>query len=149
MRTLNIAIDVDGSPSGYISWHNHFTNKSKIRTIRPSIKNERFGVQRMEMLAIYFAIVDNLKAFKKLKRTRQVIIVRSDSQSTIEQLNKKTGIRDKLIQRIYNSIKKMLDKIAYTIVFDYQSRTKNLAGKIIENIYRERYQKTIDCILGK
>jgi len=95
----------------------------------------------MEMLAIYFAIVDNLKAFKKLKRTRQVIIVRSDSQSTIEQLNKKTGIRDKLIQRIYNSIKRMLDKIAYTIVFDYQSRTKNLAGKIIENIYRERYQK--------
>ncbi len=141
LRTLNIAIDVDGSPSGYISWHNHFTNKSKIRTIRPSIKNERFGVQRMEMLAIYFAIVDNLKAFKKLKRTRQVIIVRSDSQSTIEQLNKKTGIRDKLIQRIYNSIKRMLDKIAYTIVFGYQSRTKNLAGKIIENIYRERYQK--------
>ncbi|MDP8906622.1 MAG: reverse transcriptase-like protein [Thermoproteota archaeon] len=141
MRTLNIAIDADGSPSGYITWHNHFTNKSKIRTVRPSIKNERFGVQRMEMLAIYFAIVDNLRAFKKLKRTRQIIIVRSDSKSTIEQLNEKTEIKDNLIQRIYRSIKRMLDKVTYTIVFNYQSRTENLAGKIIENIYRERCHK--------
>ena len=142
MRILNIAIDADGSPSGYITWHNHFTNKSKIRTVRPSIKNERFGVQRMEMLAIYFAIVDNLRAFKKLKRTRQIIIVRSDSKSTIEQLNEKTEIKDNLIQRIYRSIKRMLDKVTYTIVFDYQSRTENLAGKIIENIYRERCHKS-------
>lgn len=141
MRILNIAIDADGSPSGYITWHNHFTNKSNVRTIRPSIKNERFGVQRMEMLAIYFAIVDNLRAFKKLKRTRQIIIVRSDSKSTVEQLNEKTEIKDNLIQRIYKSIKRMLDKVTCTIVFDYQSRTKNLAGKIIENIYRERYHK--------
>lgn len=74
LRILNIAIDTDGSPSGYITRHNHFSNKSKIRTVRPSIKNERFGVQRMEMLAIYFAIVDNLRAFKKLKRTRQTIM---------------------------------------------------------------------------
>ncbi len=142
LRILNIAIDADGSPSGYITWHNHFTNKSKIRTVRPSIKNERFGVQRMEMLAIYFAIVDNLRAFKKLKRTRQIIIVRSDSKSTIEQLNEKTEIKDNLIQRIYRSIKRMLDKVTYTIVFDYQSRTENLAGKIIENIYRERCHKS-------
>jgi Reverse transcriptase-like len=142
LRILNIAIDADGSPSGYITWHNHFTNKSKIRTVRPSIRNERFGVQRMEMLAIYFAIVDNLRAFKKLKRTRQIIIVRSDSKSTIEQLNEKTEIKDNLIQRIYKSIKRMLDKVTFTIVFDYQSRTKNLAGKIIENIYRERYHKS-------
>ena len=69
LRNILIAIDVDGSPSGYISWHNHFQNKSKIRTLKPYKKNERFGVQRMEMLAIYFAISDNLKAFKKkLKR---------------------------------------------------------------------------------
>lgn len=142
LRILNIAIDADGSPSGYITWHNHFTNKSKIRTVRPSIKNERFGVQRMEMLAIYFAIVDNLRAFKKLKRTRQIIIVRSDSKSTIEQLNEKTEIKDNLIQRIYRSIKRMLDKVTYTIVFDYQSRTENLAEKIIENIYRERCHKS-------
>ena len=83
MRATSIAIDVDGSPSGYISWHNHFYNKSKIRILKPSKKNERFGVQRMEMLAIFFAISDNIKAFKKLKRTRQIVIIRSDSRSTI------------------------------------------------------------------
>ena len=79
VRAISIAIDVDGSPSGYISWHNHFFNKSKIRVLKPSKKNEKFGVQRMEMLAVYFAILDNLKGFRKIKRTKKkIIIVRSD-----------------------------------------------------------------------
>ena len=140
MRVLNIAIDADGSPSGYISWHNHFNNKSKIRSLRPSLKNEKFGVQRMEMLAIFFAISDNIKAFKKLKRTRQIVIIRSDSSSTIEQLNNKAQIKDKIIQRIFESIKRMLEKISYTIVFDHLKRTKNKAGKILENIFRKNIQ---------
>ena len=140
MRVLNIAIDADGSPSGYISWHNHFNNKSKIRSLRPSLKNEKFGVQRMEMLAIFFAISDNIKAFKKLKRTRQIVIIRSDSSSTIEQLNNKAQIKDKIIQRIFESIKRMLKKISYTIVFDHLKRTKNKAGKILENIFRKNIQ---------
>jgi Reverse transcriptase-like len=137
LRVLNIAIDADGSPSGYISWHNHFNNKSKIRSIRPSQKNEKFGVQRMEMLAIFFAISDNIKAFKKLKRTRQIVIIRSDSRSTIEQLNNKIQIKDKIIQRIFESIKRMLQKISYTIVFDHLKRAKNKAGQILENIFRK------------
>lgn len=62
--SINISIDVDGSPSGYVSWYNHFHNKSKIRVLRPSIEYERYGVQRMEMLAVYFAILDNLKGIK-------------------------------------------------------------------------------------
>ena len=137
MRVLNIAIDADGSPSGYISWHNHFNKKSKIRSLRPSLKNEKFGVQRMEMLAIFFAISDNVKAFKKLKRTTQIVIIRSDSRSTIEQLNNKAQIKDKIIQRIFDSIKRMLEKISYTIVFDHLKRTKNKAGKILENIFKK------------
>jgi hypothetical protein len=137
LRVLNIAIDADGSPSGYISWHNHFNKKSKIRSLRPSLKNEKFGVQRMEMLAIFFAISDNIKAFKKLKRTRQIIIIRSDSRSTIEQLNNKVQIKDKIIQRVFESIKRMLQKISYTIVFDHLKRTKNKAGQILENIFRK------------
>jgi len=137
LRVLNIAIDADGSPSGYISWHNHFNNKSKIRFLKPSQKNERFGIQRMEMLAIFFAITDNIKAFKKLKRTKQIVIIRSDSLSTIEQLNNKGNIKDKIIQRIYESIKRLLGKISYTIVFDYLRRTKNQAGKILETIFRK------------
>jgi Reverse transcriptase-like len=137
LRVLNIAIDADGSPSGYISWHNHFNKKSKIRSLRPSLKNEKFGVQRMEMLAIFFAISDNVKAFKKLKRTTQIVIIRSDSRSTIEQLNNKAQIKDKIIQRIFESIKRMLEKISYTIVFDHLKRTQNKAGKILENIFKK------------
>jgi hypothetical protein len=110
VRATNIAIDADGSPLGYISWHNHLYNKSKVRVLKPSIKNEKFGVQRMEILAIYFAISDNLKVFKKLKRRKKTVIVRSDSKSTIELLNRKTGIRDDIIRRIYNSILRILKK---------------------------------------
>src|ERR1700712_1525720 len=141
VRAINIAIDVDGSPLGYISWHNHLYNKSKIRILKPSIKNEKFGVQRMEMLAVYFAISDNLKVFKKLKRRKKTVIVRSDSKSTIELLNKKTGIRDDIIRRIYNSITRILEKITCNLIFDHLDRTKNAAGKILEHIRKEVYSK--------
>jgi hypothetical protein len=138
LRHLNIAIDVDGSPSGYISWHNHLYNKSKIRILKPYKKNERFGVQRMEMLAVYFAILDNLRIFrKKLKRRRKIIIIRSDSKSTIEQLNKKIGIRDSIIQRVFNSIVRMLESLSCQLVFDHLTRTNNTAGKILEHVRKE------------
>jgi hypothetical protein len=137
LRVLNIAIDADGSPSGYISWHNHFNKQSKIRSIKPSLKNERFGIQRMEMLAIFFALSDNVKAFKKLKRTKQIVIIRSDSRSTIEQLNDKAQIKDDIIQRIYRSIKRMLQKSCFVIIFDHLTRSKNRAGRILENTFRK------------
>jgi hypothetical protein len=137
VRAIKIAIDVDGSPLGYISWHNHHYNKSKIRVLRPTIKNERFGVQRMELLAIYFAISDNLKVIKKLKRKKKTIIVRSDSKSTIELLNKKTEIRDDIIRRIYNSIIRILNKITCKMVFNHLERTKNTAGKILEHLRKD------------
>jgi ribonuclease HI len=137
LRVLNIAIDADGSPSGYISWHNHFNKQSKIRSIKPSLKNERFGIQRMEMLAIFFALSDNFKEFKKLKRTKQIVIIRSDSRSTIEQLNDRAQINDDIIQWIYRSIKRMLQKSFFVIVFEHLTRTKNRAGKILENIFRK------------
>jgi hypothetical protein len=139
VRAINIAIDVDGSPLGYISWHNHLYNKSKIRILKPSIKNEKFGVQRMEMLAVYFAISDNLKVFKKLKKRKKTVIVRSDSMSTVELLNKKTGIRDDIIRRIYNSITRILEKVTCNLVFDHLDRTKNTAGKILEHIRKKIY----------
>ena len=137
MRATNIAIDADGSPLGYISWHNHLINKSKIRILKPSIKNEKFGVQRMEMLAVYFAIADNLKVFKKFKKRKKTVIVRSDSKSTIELLNKKTGIRDDIIRRIYNSIKRILEKISCNLIFNHLDRTKNAAGKILEHLRKD------------
>jgi len=141
LRNIHIAIDVDGSPSGYISWHNHFHNKSKIRTLKPYKKNERFGVQRMEMLAVYFAISDNLKTFrKKLKRKgkKKIIIIRSDSKSTIEQLNKRSKVKDEIIKRIHKSIIKIIEKISCPLVFDYLRRTNNKAGKLLEILRKEK-----------
>lgn len=61
-------IDVDGSPSGYIAWYNHYTETSRIRMIRPAVKNDKFGIQRMEMLAIYFALVDNRLHFRSVSK---------------------------------------------------------------------------------
>jgi uncharacterized membrane protein YgaE (UPF0421/DUF939 family) len=150
LRNIQIAIDVDGSPSGYISWHNHFQNKSKVRTLKPYKKNEKYGVQRMEMLAVYFAISDNLKAFAtKLKKRgkRKVIVIRSDSKSTIEQLNKRSKVKDEIIKRVYNSIIKIVGKISCTLVFDYLRRTNNSAGKILELLRKEnRYSRYMQQI---
>ena len=150
MRNILIAIDVDGSPSGYISWHNHFQNKSKVRTLKPYKKNEKYGVQRMEMLAVYFAISDNLKAFAtKLKKRgkRKVIVIRSDSKSTIEQLNKRSKVKDEIIKRVFNSIVKIVGKISCTLVFDYLRRTNNRAGKILELLRKEnRYSRCMQQI---
>jgi hypothetical protein len=90
---MHLFIDADDSPRGYIAWYNHFTQSKLIRPIRPPLKNDRFGVQRMEMLAIYFAIADNIATFqgilkgtRKVRRGRIVVSIRSDSKSTIEQL---------------------------------------------------------------
>src|SRR5215203_5686416 len=90
----------------------------------------------MEMLAIFFAISDNLKTFKKIKRTRQIVIIRSDSRSTIEQLNNKAQINDKIIQRISDSIKRILQKISFIIVFDHLNRTRRLLEKVFRNNLR-------------
>ncbi len=144
MRTINIAIDVDGSPAGYVSWHNHFSSKSKIRTLKPYKKNERFGVQRMEMLAVYFAISDNLKILRKLKRKRKkIIIIRSDSKSTIEQLNKRVKMKDEIIKRVYSSILRILEKISCPLIFDYLNRTDNRAGKILEYVRKDNRTSTM------
>lgn len=138
MRIVKIAIDVDGSPSGFISWHNHFLNKSKIRIIKPYKKNERFGVQRMEILAIYFGLLDNLKAFKsKLKRKKKIITIRSDSKSTVELLNNKVKMRDDIIRRVYNAITRILEKISCELKFNHLNRNKNAAGKILESIRKD------------
>ena len=45
-------------------------------------KNERFGIQRMEILVIYFALVENLKNIKRIigkhRKRRVIIAVRSE-----------------------------------------------------------------------
>ena len=65
LHLSNMMIDVDGSPTGYVAWYNYHTEASRIRPLRAALKNDKFGVQRMEMLAIYFALADNYIHFKE------------------------------------------------------------------------------------
>ncbi|MDQ4073293.1 MAG: reverse transcriptase-like protein [Thermoproteota archaeon] len=72
-----------------------------------------------------------------MKRRRKIVVIRSDSKSTIEQLNKKTEIRDSIIQRIFNSISRILESLSCKLVFNHLNRTNNTAGKILEHIRKE------------
>ncbi|HZA06322.1 MAG TPA: hypothetical protein VE619_01350 [Nitrososphaeraceae archaeon] len=153
-------IDVDGSPSGYIAWYNHYTMTSGIRMLRPVVKNDKFGVQRMEMLAIYFAIADNCIHFRKIKNSMKnknkrhqkkeqqqkiTIEIRSDSKSTIEQLQGLSQIRDMILQRIFKTIRKFLKGLTTTssciILFNYLERTRNLAGLMLEQLRRKKKEQ--------
>ncbi|MDQ3848368.1 MAG: hypothetical protein M3261_05365 [Thermoproteota archaeon] len=129
-------IDADASPCGYIAWYNYYTQSSHLRMLPPVPKNEKFGVQRMEMLAIYFALADNLRKIKKTvkhkKKIRVLIAIRSDSKSTVEQLLGRSQIRDELMQRIFLAISDLLSRVKYTIIFDYLKRSYNLAGLLLE-----------------
>jgi hypothetical protein len=130
-------IDADASHCGYVAWHNHHTGYSRVRTVRPVSKNEKFEVQRMEMLAIYFALADNLRNIRKNPskwRKRLVIIaVRSDSKSTVEQLRGACQIRDTKMRRIFFAITNLIAKVRQiVIVFSHLKRSYNTAGLLLD-----------------
>jgi hypothetical protein len=125
--------------------------------IHPVVKNDKFAVQRMEMLAIYFAITDNslhfaniMKKKKMLQQKQQgqeqlIIDIRSDSKSTIEQLHGLSEIRNIMLQRIYRAIKKLLNEITFSyILFNYLERTRNIAGLMLEQIRRRKREQLIE-----
>jgi hypothetical protein len=58
--------------------------------------------------------------------------IRSDSKSTIEQLKGRCGIKDILLQKIYNCINTLLRRIPRNIKFIYIRRDKNIAGILLE-----------------
>jgi hypothetical protein len=150
VRPHSIEIDADASPAGYVAWYNHSSQTKKIRPLKPAAKNERYGVQRMEMLAVYFAIADNLSEIRKLARRRKknrgvMISVRSDSKSTVEQLLGLCAIRDVIMQRISSAIAKLLARIRCTIKFDYLGRSQNIAGLLIEQ--KRRKEREAQLIL--
>ena len=148
VRPHSIEIDADASPSGYVAWYNHSNKNQNIRPLKPAVKNERYGVQRMEMLAVYFALADNLKdirkAVKRSRKSRRVMIcVRSDSKSTIDQLLGLCAIRDPLMQKIFRAIAKLLARIRCTITFDHLGRTYNIAGLLIEQKRRKERESQL------
>src|SRR5919197_4188969 len=130
---------------------------SRIRMIHPVVKNDKFAVQRMEMLAIYFAITDNslhfaniMKKKKMLQQKQQgqeqlTIDIRSDSKSTVEQLHGLSEIRNVMLQRIDKAIKGALNEITfpYVVLFNYLERTRNIAGLMLEQLGRKRREQLI------
>ena len=129
-----ILIDVDGSPRGYVAWYNHSTNNSMIRTTRSLPKNIKFGVQRTEMIAIYYALKDNIEVLSgKISGKKKIRIdVRSDSRSTIEQLQGISRIRDKKLLVMFKRIMRLLLRNGLRIVFHYVQRNMNIAGVILD-----------------
>jgi hypothetical protein len=106
----------------------------------------------MEMLAVYFALSENLIAFKKAirrgrKSKRVTICVRSDSKSTVDQLLGLCAVRDLLMQRIFRAIAKLLARIRCTITFDYLGRSNNMAGLLIEQ--KRRKERESQMVLEK
>jgi hypothetical protein len=154
LHLSNMMIDVDGSPTGYVAWYNHHTEASRIRPLRTALKNDKFGVQRMEMLAIYFALADNYNHFKKIgsksiKKGRRLIVrIRNDSKSTVDQLQGISEIRDTVLQRICTAIKKLCVGMTTrynntTLIFNYLERTRNIAGLLLEQRRRKQREKMI------
>ena len=89
------------------------------------------------MLAIYFALADNLRNVRrktsKLRNGRVIIAVRSDSKSTVEQLQGLSQIRDALMHRIFHAIANLLARIRkIIIVFAHLERSSNIAGLLLE-----------------
>jgi len=117
------------------------------KVLRPSAKNERYGVQRMEMLAIYFAIQKNQRQISMLassqKRKQVVVNIRSDSKTCIEQLQGISKVRDTVLQRICSAIKKLLDRMPYMIIFNHLDRARNQAGLLLEQRRRKEIEKNL------
>jgi hypothetical protein len=143
-----IVIDADASPTGFVAWYNYHTETSKIMPLRPSPRNERFGVQRMELLAVYFALRDNLvhirHTLRHSSKKRVVVEVRSDSKTIVEQLRGLSQTRDLLMRRIISAIGRLLAKMgSTTIVFDHLERSRNIAGLMLEQRRRKEHERAM------
>jgi hypothetical protein len=99
----------------------------------------------MEMLAIYFALADNQRQIRRIadnQRRKQVVInIRSDSKTSVEQLQGVSEVRDAVMQRICAAIRKLLDKISYMIIFNHLERARNIAGLLLEQRRRKQEEK--------
>jgi len=99
------------------------------------------------MLAIYFALVDNQRQINMLassqKKKQIVVNIRSDSKTCIEQLQGISKVRDAVLQRICMSIRKLLDKMAYMIIFNHLERARNHAGLLLERRRRKEIEENL------
>ncbi len=111
----------------------------------------------MEMLAIYFALADNKRDIGRIasaqrKNKELVITVRSDSKTSVEQLQGVSEVRDAIIRRICGAIRQLLNSMSLVIIFNHLERARNIAGLLLEQRRRKQeeqllmhlYQKNYD-----
>lgn len=82
---------------------------------------------------------------KKQQQQQQLVInIRSDSKTSVEQLQGISEVRDSLMQRICAAIKKLLEKMmSFMIIFNHLDRTRNIAGLLLEQRPTERFGRNI------
>lgn len=97
------------------------------------------------MLAIYFALADNQRQINMIassQRKKQLVVnIRSDSKTSVEQLQGMSEVRDAMLQRICAAIKKLLERMAYMIIFNHLERARNIAGLLLEQRRRKEEEK--------
>jgi hypothetical protein len=77
------------------------------------------------------------------KKKQIVVNIRSDSKTCIEQLQGTSKVRDAVLQRICMSIRKVLDKMPYMIIFNHLERARNQAGLLLERRRRKEIEKKL------
>jgi hypothetical protein len=101
----------------------------------------------MEMLAIYFALADNQRNIWKMaegpRKKRVVVNVRSDSKTSVEQLQGISKVRDGMMRRICSAIRNLLDRMSYMTTFHHLNRTRNIAGLLLEQRQRKEEERRI------
>jgi hypothetical protein len=79
-----------------------------------------------------------------------VINIRSDSKTSVEQLQGISEVRDSLMQRICAAIKKLLERMmSFMIIFNHLDRTRNIAGLLLEQRPTERFGRNISLWMWK
>jgi hypothetical protein len=101
----------------------------------------------MEMLAIYFALADNQRQIRRIansqKKKQFIVNIRSDSKTSVEQLQGVSEIRDIILHRICMAIRKLLERLTYVTVFNHLERSRNIAGLLLEQRRRKEEEKLI------
>jgi hypothetical protein len=91
-------------------------------------------------------MASNQRKKQQLQQQQQlqqlVINIRSDSKTSVEQLQGISEVRDSLMQRICAAIKKLLERMmSFMIIFNHLDRTRNIAGLLLEQRRRKEEEK--------
>ena len=96
-------------------------------------------------------MASNQRKRQQQQQQQQLVInIRSDSKTSVEQLQGISEVRDSLMQRICAAIKKLLEKMmSFMIIFNHLDRTRNIAGLLLEQRPTERFGRNIALWMWK